>query len=73
MSNIEFLVVKQFLAKKGAEPGNIQERLDVVYYDSSPSISTIKHKSKLIRWGENIENDLHQGRSVSVTIPENVA
>lgn len=45
--------------------------LDAVYGESSPSISTVKHWSKLFRWGrEYFEDDLcHK----TVTMLENVA
>jgi histone-lysine N-methyltransferase SETMAR len=73
MSNIEYRAVIKFLTKESLTPTQINERMRAVYGDSCPSFATIKHWSKLFRWGrESLEDDPRAGGPTTVTTTENI-
>lgn len=72
--NIEYRAVIKFLTKEGVTPADIKKRLDAVYGNASPSFSTVKHWSKLFRWGrESLEDDPRAGGPKTVTTNENAS
>jgi transposase len=71
MGKIEYRVVIKFFVKEGLMPNEIHSRFAKVYWDSSPSFSTIKKwAGKFKRGRSSLEDDSREGRPKSTTTPE---
>src|SRR5258705_13842770 len=74
MLKIEYRAVIKFLTKEGLTPSAIKQRLDGVYREASPSLSTVKKWAKQFRLGqESVEDAPREGRPVAVLTAENVS
>ena len=73
MDKIEYRSVIKFLTLEGCKPTEIKNRLDAVYGDSSPSLSTVKEWSKLVKLGrKSVVDEPRTGRPSEVTTPETI-
>lgn len=68
MEKVEYRAVIKFLTKEGIAPGEINERLQVVYGTNAPSYSTVKFWARQFKCGrESLDDDPRSGRPVEVT------
>lgn len=68
MDKIEYRAVIKFLVKEGIGPKIINDRFRVVYGDSAPSYSTVKHWASLFKLGrKTLEDDPRSGRPIETT------
>jgi transposase len=71
MDKTEYRAVIKFFVKEGLTPNEIHSKFIKVYWDSSPSFSTIKKwAAEFKRCHTSLEDDPREGRLKSATTPE---
>jgi len=71
MDKFEYRAVIKFFVKEGLKPKEIYSKFIKVYWDSSPSFSTIKKWAAEFKRGRtSLEDDPREGRPKSATTPE---
>jgi len=71
MDKIEYHAVIKFFVKEGLTPNEIHSKFIKVYWDSSPSFSTIKKRAAKFRCGHtSLEDDPREGCQKNATTPE---
>jgi transposase len=71
MDKIEYCAVIKFFVKEGLMPHEIHSKFIKVYWDSSPSFSTVKKwAAKFKRDHTSLEDDPREGHPKNATPPE---